>query len=94
MMKQIYKIKYTKRFLKDLKREHKRGRNFTLLKYVIRILAKGEILPEKNKDHPLKGEWKGYRECHISPDWLLIYKIQNDILILTLTRTGTHSDLF
>lgn len=59
-----------------------------------RTLSRGEPLPEKNKDHTLSGNWSGYRECHIQPDWLLVYCIENDILILTLSRTGTHSDLF
>lgn len=57
-------------------------------------LAGGEQLPEKNKDHALTGNWTGHRECHIQPDWLLVYRIENDLLILTLARTGTHSDLF
>ena len=61
---------------------------------VMKILAKGEKLPKKYKDHELKGDYQGHRECHIQPDWLLIYKIENEVLILTLTRTGTHSDLF
>ena len=65
-----------------------------LLAEVIRILASGEILPEKNKNHALSGEYIGYRECHILPDWLLIYEIANEELILYLTRTGTHSDFF
>ena len=54
----------------------------------------GEKLPEKNKDHELGGDWVGHRECHILPDWLLIYRIEDDLLVLTLARTGTHSDLF
>lgn len=61
---------------------------------IIQKLAKGERLPEKNKDHPLGGDYIGCRECHITPDWLLIYEIDNGVLILYLTRTGTHSDLF
>jgi len=61
---------------------------------LVRALSRGETLPEKNKDHALSGNWEGYRECHILPDWLLIYRIEDDLLILTLTRTGTHSDLF
>ena len=56
--------------------------------------ARGESLPAKNKDHELTEEWAGHRECHIQPDWLLIYRIEDDILVLTLARTGTHSDLF
>ena len=61
---------------------------------MIKILASGMSLPEKNRDHALSGNFSKYRECHISPDWLLIYEIDNDDLILILTRTGTHSDLF
>ena len=61
---------------------------------VIDMLANEQPLPEKYKDHALTGDWKGFRECHIQPDWLLIYKIQNDSLILTLSRIGSHSDLF
>ena len=57
-------------------------------------MANGITLDEKNKDHALSGNWVGHRECHILPDWLLIYRIENDVLVLTLLRTGTHSDLF
>ena len=89
-----YRIKPTSLFKKDLKKAQKRGYNLDLLAEVIRILANGETLPEKNKDHALSGEYSGCRECHILPDWLLIYEIANEELILYLTRTGTHSDLF
>ena len=68
--------------------------NIDLLDDIIRALSRGDTLPEKNKDHALSGDWIGHRECHIQPDWLLIYRIENDILVLTLARTGTHSDLF
>ncbi len=61
---------------------------------MVELLAMGEALPEKNRDHELSGNWDGHRECHIQPDWLLIYRIENDVLVLTLARTGTHSDLF
>jgi mRNA interferase YafQ len=60
----------------------------------IKLIANGEKLPEKYKDHPLSGDYLGCRECHITPDWLLIYRIHEEKLILVLTRTGTHSDLF
>ena len=90
----MYSIRPTTRFQKDLKRIEKRGYNISLLTEVIKKLAKGEQLPEKNKDHNLFGEYAGCRECHITPDWLLIYEIADDELILYLTRTGTHSDLF
>lgn len=61
---------------------------------VVTILASGNELPEKYRDHNLQGNYSGFRECHILPDWLLIYRIENDLLILTLARTGSHSDLF
>ena len=72
----------------------KREYNAKLMEEIIQKLAKGEQLPEKNKDHPLSGNYSGCRECHITPDWLLIYEIDNGELVLYLTRTGTHSDLF
>ena len=87
-------IVWTSQFKKDYKRMMKRHVNIELLDNVIRKLAAGEELDDKNKDHLLSGNWSGYRECHIEPDWLLIYKIDDDVLILTLTRTGSHSDLF
>lgn len=89
-----YDIKTTGRFKKDLKLALKRGYNISLLQTVVDLLCSGIPLPEQNKDHDLTGKWVNYRECHITPDWLLIYKIEQDILTLTLTRTGTHSDLF
>lgn len=87
-------VKLTTIFKKDYKMAMKRGRKLELLDKVITTLAMGENLPNENRDYDLHGNWKGYRECHIQPDWLLIYKIEKDILVLTLTRTGTHSDLF
>ena len=87
-------IKYETSFRKDFKRIVKRGYNIKLLEDVIEILADGKTLPEKYKDHSLTGDYKDCRECHITPDWLLIYQIDGDELILYLTRTGTHSDLF
>lgn len=87
-------IRYEKTFKKDFKRIIKRGYNIRLLEDVIEILASGQMLPEKYKDHNLTGNYYDCRECHITPDWLLIYKISNNELILYLTRTGTHSDLF
>ncbi len=92
MMK--YKIKSSRKFDKDLKKIKKRGYDLNLIKSVIQKLANGEKLPEKNKDHVLLGNYKGCRECHITPDWLLVYELVDDELILYLTRTGTHSDLF
>ncbi len=89
-----YQIEMSTKFKKDYKLAIKRGYNDILLKEVISILANGEVLPSKYKDHTLIGDYKGYRECHITPDWLLIYRIEENLLILALTRTGTHSDLF
>mgnify|MGYP001626045129 CR=1 FL=1 len=90
----MYKIRPTNRFQKDLKRIQKRGYDLSLLTRVLKLLAAGEPLPEKNRDHPLTGDFRGCRECHIAPDWLLIYEVEEETLILYLTRTGTHSDLF
>ena len=87
-------IKTTKRFDKDLKKLKKRKYDLKLLAKIINKLSDSEILPEKYRDHYLNGDYKGFRECHIQPDWLLIYKIEKNILVLTLSRTGTHSDLF
>ena len=90
----MLKIRYHTSFRKDYKRITKRGYDVKLLEDIINKLANGEPLPEKNRDHSLSGEYSGCRECHITPDWLLIYEIDNGELILYLTRTGTHSDLF
>jgi len=87
-------IKYHVSFKKDYKRVVKRGYDIRLLEDIIKKLANGEVLPEKNKDHSLSGDYIGCRECHITPDWLLVYEIDNGELILYLTRTGSHSDLF
>ena len=89
-----YIVKTTTQFKKDFKLVKKRGLKMELLREVITVLAMGETLPEKNKDHALTGNWIGHRECHILPDWLLIYRIEEEVLILTLARSGTHSDLF
>jgi mRNA interferase YafQ len=72
----------------------KRGLKMDLLDDIIRLLSRGQPLPEKNRDHELSGKWAGHRECHIQSDWLLIYRIENGVLVLTLARTGSHSDLF
>ena len=94
MRKTKYTVKSTAQFKKDYKLAIKRGLKISLLEDVVSALAMGEILPDKNKDHPLTGNWAGHRECHILPNWLLIYRIEDDVLVLTLSRTGTHSDLF
>lgn len=89
-----YTIEVSSKFKRDYKLAKKRGYNLSLLKDVIDMLANGEALPEKYCDHSLSGEYLGCRECHILPDWLLVYRIEKDLLILGLIRTGTHSDLF
>lgn len=89
-----YTVKPTSQFKKDYKLAIKRGLKIELLENVVATLATGETLPDKNKDHALTGNWVGHRECHILPDWLLIYRIEDDVLVLTLARTGSHSDLF
>lgn len=93
-MNSKYEIVQTGRFKKDLKLARKRGYDLSLLGVVVDMLAAGNELPEKYRDHSLSGNFAGCRECHITPDWLLIYEIADEELILYLTRTGTHSDLF
>ena len=90
----MYKIRPTSRFQKDLKRLRKRGYDMHLLTGVLKQLAAGQALAPSYRDHPLVGDYSGCRECHITPDWLLIYEIDGGELFLYLTRTGTHSDLF
>ena len=89
-----YIVKSTSQFKKDYKRAVKRGANIRLLQEVIDLLAMGEALPKKHRDHALTGDWIGHRECHIAPDWLLLYRVDGNVLTLTLTHTGTHSDIF
>ena len=84
----------TSAFDRDYKKKKKRGYNLKLLQEVVEKLANEEVLPDKYRNHQLIGNYVGYMECHIRPDWLLIYKIEKNKLILTLSRTGTHSDLF
>lgn len=91
-------IIWTAKFKRDYKLAMKRNLNIDILDDAIRILASGSQLPESYNDHMLSGNWKGYRECHIQPDWLLVYCIEDNdlvlVLVLVLTRTGTHSDIF
>ena len=89
----MYRIRPTTKFQKDVKRLKKRGYDLSSLTNVIQILADGKNLPPQNRDHALSGNYAGFRECHIAPDWLLIYEISEDTLFLYLTRTGSHSDL-
>ena len=87
-------VQWTTQFKKDYKLAAKRGRNMEALDNVIRMIANETALPQKYYDHALSGNFKGFRECHIEPDWLLVYAVEKNVLILTLFRTGTHSDLF
>lgn len=89
-----YSIERTAQFKRDFKLAEKQGLDMNELAKVITTLANGETLPEKYRDHELQGNYKGHRECHIEPDWLLIYKISKKILVLSLVRTGSHSRLF
>lgn len=91
-----YEIVQTTQFKKDYKKIVKRGKPLDELNTVVDILAKGETVPEKYKDHPLRktNDYRDCRELHIEPDWLLVYKYYDDELILVLLRTGSHSDLF
>ncbi len=89
-----YSIERTNQFKNDFKLALKQGLDILKLEKVIEILANGKKLPENYRDHELRGNYKGYRECHIESDWILIYKIREDVLILSLVRTGTHSRLF
>lgn len=89
-----YRIRATARFRKDYRLMRKRGLDMAQLDEVIAILASGDSMDDKYHDHALSGNYVGHRECHIAPDWLLVYYKEKDILVLTLVRTGTHSDLF
>lgn len=89
-----YSLIMSSRFKKSMKRAVKRGLDVSLIQSVVDTLLAGVPLDPKFNDHPLRGSLKGLRECHIEPDWLLIYMIENDILTLTLIDTGSHSDLF
>ena len=90
----MYKIQYTARMKHDVKRMKRRGKDLSKLLSVLTALAQGEELPAHNKDHSLSGNLSDFRECHIEPDWLLLYQIFEDTLILSATATGTHADLF
>lgn len=88
----MLEVKITRLMKQDLKRSVKRGKMLAKLEPIVKSLVKGEALPAQYKDHSLTGVWRGYRDCHIEPDWLLIYKCDKQFLYLA--RTGTHSDLF
>lgn len=87
-------IKYHTLFKKDFKRIKKRGYDISRLEKIVELLANEVPLPEQFKDHNLSGNYNGFRECHIAPDWLLVYQVNNNELVLVLSRTGSHSDLF
>ena len=90
----MYKIEFTNEMKRNVKLMRKRGKDLSKLTEILDILASGQPLSPKNKDHQLTGSLSDFRECHIEPDWLLVYKLHDDVLILTATATGTHSDLF
>ncbi len=90
----MLKIRYSNQFKKDYKLIKKRGYNIEKLKEVINLLVQDKRLPVKYREHYLTGNYKEFKECHIGPDWLLIYKTENELLTLTVLRTGSHSDLF
>ena len=89
-----YEVKFTNQFKKDLKLAQKQGKNTDKLFTVIEKFANGDPLEAKYRDHELVGNYKGCRECHIEPDWLLVYEIMDDVLVLMLYRLGSHSELF
>ena len=90
----MYEVVLSNRFRKDLKLAAKRGCDLALLNSIVDRLAQGETLPAKHRDHSLTSDYIGFRECHIQPDWLLIYRTEEEALMLFLMRTGTHADLF
>ena len=90
----MLKVLYERSFVKDYKLLKKRGYDMKRLDRVVYLLANQTALPERCHDHALVGQFKGLRECHVAPDWLLVYRINGQELVLSLTRTGTHSDIF
>lgn len=90
----MLEIQFTSKFKKDYKRIKKQGKSLEKLEVVLEMLAKEEVLPESLRDHSLGGTYREHRECHIEPDWLLIYRIDKTKLTLVATRTGSHSELF
>lgn len=90
----MLEIFYTAKFKKGFKRLKNQGKDLSKLSEVLQMIASGTPLPESKRDHLLSGSYKNHRECHIEPDWLLIYRIEESALVLTTTRTGSHSELF
>ena len=89
-----YEVRFTSRFKKDIKLAQKQGKDIEKLFAVVGLLANGHTLPPQYRDHDLSGDYRGCRECHIEPDWRLIYEINNGLLVLMLNRAGSHSELF
>lgn len=89
----MYRVKFTSAYKRAYKKMKKRGLDITLLDEVVDRLRRGEKLAERYRDHALNGNFHGFRECHVKPDWLLIYMIEEDILTLTLVDTGSHADV-
>ena len=94
MRKLKYEIRFTNQIRKDLRLLLKRGKDMRKFEMTVEMLARGEKLPPKYRDHKLSGDKCGMRDCHIEPDWLLLYRIEENVLILELSRTGSHADLF
>jgi mRNA interferase YafQ len=92
-MSDMYRVRRTSAFKKDLKRLIRQRKDLAEMYEVVDELAAGKALDAKYLDHSLTGNWKGFRDCHIAPDWVLLYKLEKHILTLTLTRTGTHAEL-
>ena len=90
----MLKVRYSSRFKKDFKIIKKRGYDVSIFEKVVGLLCEEKVLPQEYRDHVLIGNYTGHRACHLTPDWLLIYKVESEILTLSLTRTGTHSDLY
>ena len=90
----MLKVRYSAKFKKDFKAILKRGYDTNVFEEVVGLLREEKPLPDKHRDHALIGNYSGHRSCHLTPDWLLIYKVEKEVLTLSLTRTGTHSDLY
>ena len=93
MTNRIYEVRTSKRYRRELRKIRSRGKDESKLEAVVEILASGGTLPSDLSDHQLHGKWDGYRECHIEPNWLLVYRIYKNELILLLMSTGTHADV-
>lgn len=89
----MLELRFTAKFKRDYKRIKKQGKDLSKLEAILEALVRGEVLPEAMQDHFLGGTYRGHRECHIEPDWLLIYRIDEEGLVLVATRTGSHSEL-